>query len=152
MIRPCSFGLMLVAAWAGAAAAADADAGPAWLSLPGGSGPGQGKRIVLVSGDEEYRSEEALTQLARILADRHGFDCTVLYAIDPETGEIDPNYQTNIPGLERLREADLMVIATRFRNPPDEQMKEIDDYLRRGGPVVGLRTATHAFDIPKDRA
>lgn len=123
-----------------------------WLVVEGGDGPGKGKRVVLVSGDEEYRSEEALTQLAKILAKHHGFDCTVLYAIDPATGEITPNEQANIPGLEALRTADLMVIATRFRNLPDEQMQEIDGYLKRGRPVVGMRTATHAFNIPTGRA
>jgi hypothetical protein len=141
--------LILVAAPFGAAGSAAADA---WLSLAGADGPGRGKRIVLVSGDEEYRSEEALSQLARILAAHHGFDCTVLYAIDPQTGEINPDEQKNIPGLEALDDADLMVIATRFRNLPDEQMQHIDDYLRAGKPVVGLRTATHAFNIPNDRA
>jgi len=120
-----------------------------WLDVSGGAGPGAGKRVVLVSGDEEYRSEEALTQLAKILATRHGFDCRVVYSIDPDTGEIDPNERTNIPGLERLRDADLMVIATRFRTLPDEQMREVDAYLRRGKPVIGLRTATHGFDFPK---
>ena len=122
------------------------------LDVEAGEGPGKGKKVVLVSGDEEYRSEEALTQLAKILATHHGFTCTVLYAIDPKTGEISPNEQKNIPGLESLRKADLLVIATRFRNLPDEQMKEIDDYLRAGKPVVGMRTATHGFNIPKDRA
>ena len=123
-----------------------------WLAIKGGDGPGKGKHVVLISGDEEYRSEEALTQLGKILAKHHGFKCTVLYAIDPVTGEISPNKQDNIPGLEALRTADLMVIATRFRNLPDAQMKEIDDYLRAGKPVVGMRTATHAFNIPNDRA
>ncbi|NCX98498.1 MAG: hypothetical protein EBX35_07965 [Planctomycetia bacterium] len=123
-----------------------------WLEVAGAAGPGQGKHVVLVSGDEEYRSEEALTQLAKILANHHGFTCTVLYAIDPKTGEISPNTGNNIPGLEALAKADLMVIATRFRNLPDEQMKHIDDYLRAGKPVIGMRTATHAFNIPKDRA
>ncbi len=121
-----------------------------WNAFPGGNGPGKGKRVVLVSGDEEYRSEEALTQLAKILATRHGFDCTVLYAIDPESGEIAPNNQKNIPGLGSLEAADLMVIATRFRNLPDEQMKKIDDYLKRGGSVIGMRTATHAFNLDKE--
>ena len=128
-----------------------ATAADPWLVVEGGEGPGKGKHVVLVSGDEEYRSEEALTQLAKILAKHHGFSCTVLYAIDPKTGEISPNTGNNIPGLEALRKADLMVIATRFRNLPDEQMKEIDDYLRKGKPVIGMRTATHAFNIPKDR-
>ena len=120
--------------------------------MSGGEGPGKGKRVVLVSGDEEYRSEEALTQLGKILARRHGFDCTVLYAIDAKTGVIDPDTVDNIPGLEALRTADLTVIATRFRNLPDEQMREIDAYFRSGRPVVGLRTATHAFRIPAGRA
>jgi type 1 glutamine amidotransferase len=131
---------------------APAPAADAWLSLAGGGGPGKGKRIVLISGDEEYRSEEALSQLGRILAAHHGFDCTVLYAIDPQTGEISPNTGSNIPGLEALDNADLMVIATRFRNLSDEQMKHIDDYLRAGKPVIGLRTATHAFKVPLGRA
>ena len=55
-----------------------------WLEIKGGAGPGQGKHVVLVSGDEEYRSEEALPQLAKILAKHHGFDCTVLFAVDDE--------------------------------------------------------------------
>jgi len=106
------------------------------------------KKLVLISGDEEYRSEEALPQLAKILSTQHGFDCVVLFAIHPETGQIDPNVRDNIPGMEHLRDADALVIATRFRDLPDDQMKELDQYLRRGGPVVGMRTATHAFNIP----
>ncbi len=122
-----------------------------WLEVAGGDGPGKGKKVVLVSGDEEYRSEEALPQLAKILARHHGFDCTVVFAIDPATGTIHPNTNDNIPGLEKLGDADLMVIATRFRNLPDEQMKHVDAFLKKGKPVVAMRTATHAFNIPEGR-
>jgi type 1 glutamine amidotransferase len=118
----------------------------------GGDGPGKGKHVVLVSGDEEYRSEEALPQLAKILAKHHGFKCTVLFAIDPETGFINPNKNNNIPGLEALKTADLMVIFTRFRNLPDDQMRHVADYVNAGKPVVGLRTATHAFNNPGSKA
>jgi ABC-type amino acid transport substrate-binding protein len=118
---------------------------PAWVTYEGDDGPGAGRRIVLISGDEEYRSEEALPQLGRILAARHGFTCTVLFAIDPQTGMIDPDHRRNIPGLEMLRAADLVIIATRFRDLPDEQMSHLATYLARGGPIIGLRTATHAF-------
>jgi type 1 glutamine amidotransferase len=117
------------------------------LVLPGKSGPGNGRRVVLVSGDEEYRSEEALPQLARILSERHGFDCTVLFAIGPADGSIDPDYTRNIPGLETLDSADLMILFTRFRDLPDAQMKHIADYVEAGRPIVALRTATHAFDL-----
>lgn len=121
---------------------------PQWVTYKGQSGPGIGKKIVLVSGDEEYRSEEALPQLGRILSRFHGFDCTVLFAQDPENkGVIDPNYLHNIPGLESLQPADLMILFTRFRALPDDQMQYIDRYLMEGKPVLAIRTATHAFNI-----
>ena len=117
-----------------------------WVVYQGSDGPRKGKQVVLVSGDQEYRSEEALPQLGKILARRHGFTCTVLFAIDKE-GMIDPNVTDNIPGLEALDRADLMIIFTRFRDLPDEQMKHVVDYVESGRPVIGIRTATHAFDI-----
>jgi len=120
-----------------------------WVVYEGTEGPGKGRHVVLVSGDEEYRSEEALPCLGRILAEHHGFKCTVLFAISD--GYIDPNNRHNIPGLQALETADLMIIATRFRDLPDEQMKYIDDYLKAGKPVIGLRTATHAFSIPEGK-
>lgn len=127
---------------------ADATGVKEWQDYPGAEGAGKGKKVVLISGDEEYRSEEALSQLGKILSQRHGFDATVLYAQHPGTpGIIDPNHVNDIPGLDALRDADLMVIATRFRDLPNGQMKEIEDYLKKGKPVVGLRTATHAFNI-----
>jgi type 1 glutamine amidotransferase len=110
-------------------------------------GHANGRNIVLVSGDEEYRSEESLPQLAKILATYHGFRCTVLFAIDPKDGTVNPERLDNIPGLEALDSADLMVILTRFRDLPDDQMKHIVDYVESGKPIVGLRTATHAFAL-----
>jgi hypothetical protein len=102
--------------------------------------------IVFVTGDEEYRSEEGMPQIAKILNQNHGFNCKVLFAQDPDKpGIVDPNYLNNIPGLEYLSDADLMVIFTRFRALPDKQMKLIDDYLKSGRPILGIRTATHAF-------
>lgn len=116
-----------------------------WLEFPGGSGPGAGKHIVLISGDEEYRSEEAMPMLGQLLAVRHGFRCTVLFAINRDTGEIDPNTLDNIPGLEQLAEADLMIVFTRFRELPDEQMRHIHEYLESGRPVIGIRPSVVAF-------
>ena len=108
-------------------------------------GVGVGKHVVLISGDEEYRSEEMLPALAKILTTRHGFKTTTLFAIDPKDGCVQPNVNNNIPGLEALKTADLMVVFTRFRNLPDEQMKFVAEYVESGKPVVGFRTATHAF-------
>ncbi|HND53043.1 MAG TPA: GDSL-type esterase/lipase family protein, partial [Pirellulaceae bacterium] len=96
----------------------------------------------------EYRSEESLPALARILAKHHGFKCTVLFNIDPDTGEIVAGTPSNMPHMEALATADLAVVFLRFQNLPAEQMKHFDEYLKRGGPIVGMRTATHAFQIP----
>jgi len=114
------------------------------LVFEGSDGPGKGKHIVFIAGDHEYRSEETLPAMARILAKHHGFKCTVLFDIDSD-GNIAAGEPQNIPGLEALESADLAVVFLRFQGLPPEQMKHFDAYLNRGGPVVGLRTATHAF-------
>jgi putative heme-binding domain-containing protein len=120
-----------------------------WIVIEGSEqGIGAGKQVVLISGDEEYRSEEALPMLAMILSKRFGFRSTVLFAIHKETGEIDPNVTDNIPGLSALKTADLMIVFTRFRDLPDEQMQHIDAYLQTGKPIIGIRPAVVAFRNP----
>ena len=118
-----------------------------WLSLEGKEGPGKGKQIVFIAAANEYEPHVGLPILAKILAERHGFTCTVLFSTN-KAGEIDPNTNDNIPGLEALDHADLMVILARFRVLPDEQMKHIADYVEAGRPVIGMRTATHSFAYP----
>ena len=113
-------------------------------------GPAAGKHVVLIAADDEYRSEELIPQLGKILAVHHGCNCTLLFAVDPQTGFIDPGAQ-NIPGLEALATADLLVIFARFRELPDEQMKYLVDYVESGKPVLGLRTATHAFNYTRHK-
>jgi hypothetical protein len=125
-------------------------ASAAGVVYEGKDGPGKGKHIVLLSGDEEYRSEEVMTHLGRILAVHHGFKCTVLYSVNPETGEIDPTTKNNIPGIEALGNADMCVMFLRFRELPDEQMKHFVDFVNSGKPIMGLRTSTHAFAYSKD--
>ena len=119
------------------------------LVYEGTQGAGRGKHIVFLAGDHEYRGEQTLPMLARILAKHHGFKCTVLFSLDKTKGEILPG-SSYMPGTEVLKDADLAVVFLRFQNFPDDQMQPIVDYLDRAGPVVGLRTSTHAFKIPKD--
>jgi hypothetical protein len=121
-----------------------------WVEYAGHEGPGAGKHIVLVSGDEEYRSEEALPMLGRILAVRHGFRCTVLFPVNPNDGTIDPTHQTNIPGFERIADADLVIMLLRFRELPDHQMVHFVNYLNAGKPILALRTSTHAFEYSRN--
>ena len=114
-------------------------------SLPLGA---QRKNIVLIAGDQEYRSEESIPALAQILAKR-GFSCKVIYSTNRATGAIDPSTIDNLPGLEALRRADLMVMFMRWLELPDEQTKEIVDYTNAGKPIVALRTSTHPFHYVK---
>jgi hypothetical protein len=157
---PLLMGLMLTASCASWDADSDGE-GMAEVNLKsnlvgdaviyeGARGPGKGRHIVFLSGDEEYRSEEALPQMAKILAARHGFKCTVLFSINKQTGEIDPNAKDNIPGMAALDSADLCIMLWRFRELPDDQMKHFVDYFNAGKPVIALRTSTHAFNYGKD--
>ncbi len=123
----------------------------AQVVFPAADGPGQGKRVALLAGDEEYRSEEGLPQLAKILSQRHGFHATVVLPIDPATGTIDPNNQKNLPGLETaLADADVVILLWRFRDPGEAGLKAFESYYLSGKPLIALRTSTHAFDI-KDK-
>jgi hypothetical protein len=111
-------------------------------------GPGQGKHIVFLTGDEEYRSEEGLPMLAKILSQRHGFKCTVLFPQKAD-GVIDPDNQLSLPGAEALDSADAIVMLLRYRQWPDGEMKRFVDAFRRGVPIIALRTSTHAFNYPE---
>ena len=115
------------------------------LHLPGNDEPGKGKTIVLVAGDEEYRTEESMPMLAKILSQKHGFECKVLFAWDKEGKYIDPNNQQGVRGWHHLKDADLMIIGTRFRRPSEDEAKHITEFLNAGKPIIGIRTSTHAF-------
>ncbi|WDI41590.1 family 16 glycoside hydrolase [Bremerella sp. P1] len=131
-----------------------------WLTFSGGEGPGKGKHIVLIAADQEYRSEQSMPMLAKILSQHHGFDCTVLFGVNakrhvdptmpvyPKKGEEDSFQEHNIPGLEHLKQADLVIFFTRLLTLPPEQTQHIVDYLDSGKPIIGLRTANHGFRKP----
>jgi len=104
-----------------------------------------GKHIVFIAGEREYRSEESLPSLAKILAKHHGFKCTVLFTL-ADDGTIYPQ-GPNLKGLEILQEADLLFMFIRFLELEDEEMARFDAYVQSGKPIVALRTSTHAFKI-----
>ncbi|HET7216692.1 MAG TPA: ThuA domain-containing protein [Vicinamibacterales bacterium] len=114
------------------------------VSYPAKPGPGKGRHVVFLAGDEEYRSEEALPMLAKILSQRHGFKTTVLFSVDPD-GTINPKNGKSLSHSEVLDSADAIVMSLRFRAWPDDDMARFDKRLRAGTPIVALRTSTHAF-------
>jgi type 1 glutamine amidotransferase len=120
-----------------------------WVEYPGGDGPGKGKHLVLIAAcDAAYHPEEAMPQIGKILSRHHGFRCSVLFTVDPKNGNIAN--VPNIPGLEALKTADLMIVFARFCKLPDDQMQPIVDYIESGKPIIGIRGATHAFALPPE--
>ena len=118
--------------------------GKDYLEFKGIDGPGKGKHIVLLAGDEEYRSEEALPLLAGMLASQ-GFDCTVLFSMDKKGETVDPTNRNSLSNPEALASADAIVMSLRFRHWSDATMQKFEAALLRGVPIVALRTSTHAF-------
>ncbi len=128
---------------------------PNWLTWQGGEGPGKGKRIVLIAADQEYRSEQSMPMLAKILSSRHGFECTVLFGVN-EKGEVDPTMpvypekgqplkEHHIPGLEQLTSADLVIFFPRLLTLPMAEREMIVKYIDSGKPIISLRTGNHGF-------
>jgi hypothetical protein len=53
-----------------------------------------------------------------------------------------------LENLDALKNADLLLIFARRMNLPDDQMKPIRAHWEAGRPIVGIRTASHAFQKP----
>jgi hypothetical protein len=129
---------------------------PQWLTYPGADGPGKGKHIVLIAAEQEYRSEQSMPMLAKILSKHHGFDCTVLFGVN-ENGDVDPTMPVypekgqelrphHVPGLEHLASADLVIFFTRLLTLPMAEREHIVRYVDSGKPIIAIRTANHGFN------
>ncbi|MGJ8672033.1 ThuA domain-containing protein [Rubritalea sp.] len=108
-------------------------------------GSANGKHVVLLSGDEEYRSEESMPMMAQILAN-NGFKTTVLFSLN-EDGTVNPEKGDSLSNSAALDDADAIVMCIRFRHWNDESMQRFENALNRGVPMVALRTSTHAFNF-----
>ena len=124
-----------------------------WLTYSGHDGPGKNRHVVLIAAEQEYRCEQAMPMLAKVLSHHHGFDCTVLFSVN-EQGEVDPTLPApfkdktkhhRIPGLKYLADADCVILLSRFMQLSDDQLKYVHDYFDSGKPLIALRTANHGF-------
>ena len=99
-------------------------------------------RVVFISAESEYKSARTLPEFAHELETKYGLCCEILQGSTDRNSK-DRHY---IAGMETLTNADLAVLYVRRRAFPVEQMKYFRNYLDGGGPLVALRTASHAFD------
>ena len=114
---------------------------PHLVVYQGDKGPGAGKHIVWLAGDHEYRGEESLPALARIMARHYGFKCSVFFTTDPKTGFIEPG-SSNISGLEALKTADLLVVFLEvpgFSRRPDAAHRGLPGPGRPGRSAIAPR-------------
>ena len=100
--------------------------------------------VVLVAGTLHYSPELTLPVFAKEL-ERFGFRTTVV------VGEGDPEKKTEnvLPGINALADADAAIFFMRFLKLPDDEWQPIEEYIKAGKPVIGLRTANHSFKYPK---
>ncbi|MEM1295497.1 MAG: ThuA domain-containing protein [Verrucomicrobiota bacterium] len=108
------------------------------------------EKIVFLTGDDEYRSEESMPMIAKILERDYGFETVVGFSLNEE-GLIDPMAQDSLTMTEELANADLMVLFLRYRGPSHEVFTNILSYIESGRPIVAFRTSTHAFRFAPDR-
>jgi len=120
-----------------------------FLHFAAKTGDGKGKKVVLIAGDDEYRSEECLPMLGKILSQKHGFDCTILFPAGDD-GVIKPADHLLLSNPAALDTADAIVMLTRFRSWSPDDTKKFEAAYLRGVPIIAMRTSTHAFDIQGD--
>lgn len=94
--------------------------------------------VVIVSSEPEYKTEQTLPKFAGEYLNGH---CRVSIVL------ADPADENRLSGIDAIASADLLVISVRRRTLPAEQLQVIRSYIAAGRPVLGIRTANHAFHL-----
>lgn len=101
------------------------------------------RRVTILAGEPEYDSQESMRPIAQLLADQ--LDVEIDYRT-PSILADEPDFpESSFGDLSVLEDTDLLVVYTRFRRLPDQEMSALRTYLRGTGGVLGLRTSSHAF-------
>jgi type 1 glutamine amidotransferase len=91
--------------------------------------------LCLVSGSFEYHSDQSLAALEKYLVEKFPVRCTRAFAPSED----------RLPGLENLDHADCMLLFTRRLTIQGQPLDQVKRFCQRGGAILGLRTASHAF-------
>jgi nicotinamidase-related amidase/type 1 glutamine amidotransferase len=95
--------------------------------------------VAFVIGEDEYKTEISLPKFAKEELEKRNVRCTFIYA--------DAKDKNSFPDIAKIKDADLVVISVRRRTPPPEQLTVLYEYALAGRPIVGIRTASHAFAL-----
>jgi nicotinamidase-related amidase len=98
-------------------------------------------RIAFLTAESEYRANQRLPEFAHdlMLKNIHSDFALGIPVMEGEG-------RHNLENLRILEDAGLAVVFIRRRALEPEKMKQIKDYVASGRPLLGLRTASHAFD------
>lgn len=98
-------------------------------------------KVHMLSGSNEYRSNESLTKWAERLEGRYRVECSLTLSGDKAK---------SVDGLGALEEADVLVVFCRRWELEGVQEQVIVDWVESGKPIIGIRTASHAFEFYKE--
>ena len=97
--------------------------------------------VVIVSAEREYKTETTLPVFALKHLGKE-FKVSFVYGND-----VNATQRNNLPGISVLKDADLLLVSVRRRVLPKAQMDFVRKFIEAGKPVVGIRTANHAFSL-----
>jgi len=98
---------------------------------------GGAPHVVMLIGEREYETEKTLTVFAK--ENLSQYRTTFVFA--------DPSDRNRFPGIQAVASADVLIVSVRRRTLPKEQLDFVRNYVASGKPVLGIRTASHAFTL-----
>lgn len=108
-----------------------------FLTFPVLAAPEPPLKICLLSASAEYESEKSLTEFQKYLETNYSVTCQRAFGKDKGEG---------LPGLDALKSSDLMIVFTRRVKLAPDQLELVKKYIESGRPIIGIRTASHAFE------
>jgi len=92
-------------------------------------------KLCVISGSFEYDSETSLKIFSEYMTKNH----------DVEMELIIYKNEDNDVSLEPIESTDVLLVFTRRLNTSGKELQRFQDYCNKGKPIVGIRTASHAF-------
>jgi putative membrane-bound dehydrogenase-like protein len=107
------------------------------MASPGNNAGGNLRtlKVCLVSGSLEYESDASLSAFQEFLEKNYDVKCSRAFR----------KADDDLPGLDNLDTCEVMLLFTRRLTISGEQLNKIKKHCQSGKPIVGVRTASHAF-------
>jgi hypothetical protein len=102
------------------------------------------RKIAMLIGDDEYKTETTLPEFAAKDLEPLGLEVKIIHS--------DANDKNSFPGMaEAIRWADVVLVSVRRRLPPKADLDALREHIAAGKPIVGIRTACHAWCLRTEK-